>query len=36
MVKDHRTSVEVGNTTAVLDGRLSDFMEAYLRTKVGE
>lgn len=36
MVKDHRTSVEVGNTTAVLDGRLGDFMEAYLRAKVGE
>jgi peptide chain release factor 2 len=35
MVKDHRTNVEVGNTAAVLDGRLSDFMEAYLRTKVG-
>lgn len=34
MVKDHRTSVEVGNTAAVLDGRLSDFMEAYLRKKV--
>jgi len=36
MVKDHRTSVEVGNTSAVLDGRLSDFMESYLRAKVGE
>jgi len=35
MVKDHRTSVEVGNTGAVLDGRLADFMEAYLRSKVG-
>ncbi len=34
MVKDHRTSVEVGNTTAVLDGRLGDFIEAYLRQKV--
>lgn len=34
MVKDHRTSYEVGNTGAVLDGRLNDFMEAYLRAKV--
>ena len=36
MVKDHRTNYEVGNTQAVLDGRLDDFMEAYLRHKVGE
>lgn len=36
MVKDHRTNVEVGNTSAVLDGRLADFMESYLRAKVGE
>lgn len=34
MVKDHRTNVEVGNISAVLDGRLSDFMEAYLRAKI--
>lgn len=34
MVKDHRTGHEVGNTGAVLDGRLNDFMEAYLRAKV--
>ena len=34
MVKDHRTDHEVGNTSAVLDGRLNDFMEAYLRTKI--
>lgn len=34
MVKDHRTNVEVGNTTAVLDGRLDDFMEAYLRSRI--
>ncbi len=36
MVKDHRTGHEVGNTQAVLDGRLDDFMEAYLRAQVGE
>jgi peptide chain release factor 2 len=36
MVKDHRTGHETGNTQAVLDGRLDDFMEAFLRHKVGE
>lgn len=35
MVKDHRTEYETGNTTAVLDGRLDEFMEAYLRARVG-
>jgi peptide chain release factor 2 len=30
MVKDHRTSFEVGNTDAVLDGDLDNFIEAYL------
>ena len=34
MVKDHRTNFEMGNTTAVLDGRLDEFMEAYLRASV--
>jgi len=34
MVKDHRTNVEIGNTTAVLDGRLGEFIEAYLRQKI--
>ena len=34
MVKDHRTSVEVGNATAVLDGRLGNFIEAFLRQNV--
>jgi peptide chain release factor 2 len=36
LVKDHRTDYEVGNAAAVLDGRLDDFMEAYLRAKVGQ
>jgi peptide chain release factor 2 len=36
MVKDHRTNYEVGNTQAVLDGRLDGFMEAYLRYRVGQ
>ena len=31
MVKDHRTEYESGNTQAVLDGSLDEFMEAYLR-----
>jgi len=31
MVKDHRTEYETGNTQAVLDGSLDQFMEAYLR-----
>ena len=30
MVKDHRTSVETGNVTAVMDGDLDQFIEAYL------
>jgi peptide chain release factor 2 len=36
MVKDHRTEYETGNTAAVLDGRLDEFMEAYLRSTVGQ
>jgi peptide chain release factor 2 len=35
MVKDHRTGYETGNAQAVLDGRLDEFMEAYLRATVG-
>jgi peptide chain release factor 2 len=31
MVKDHRTEYETGNTQAVLDGDLNNFMEAFLR-----
>jgi len=34
LVKDHRTSHEVGNTDAVLDGRLNDFMEMYLKARI--
>lgn len=36
MVKDHRTGQETGNPQAVLDGRLDDFMEAYLRDTLDE
>lgn len=31
MVKDHRTGVEVGDATGVLDGRLDPFIEGYLK-----
>ncbi len=31
MVKDHRTNYEEGNTHAVLDGSLDNFIEAYLK-----
>jgi len=34
MVKDHRTNFEDGNSGAVLDGRLTPFMEAYLRADI--
>jgi peptide chain release factor 2 len=30
-VKDHRTNHETGNSTAVLDGDLDDFIDSYLR-----
>jgi peptide chain release factor 2 len=33
MVKDHRTKVEIGNTTAVLDGKIDEFIEEYLRSR---
>ena len=33
LVKDHRTDFEMGNTQAVLDGDLNDFMEAFLKQK---
>jgi peptide chain release factor 2 len=35
MVKDHRTDYETGNTTAVLNGDLDGFIEAYLRANLG-
>lgn len=34
LVKDHRTGVENGNPQAVLDGRLTPFMEGYLKALV--
>jgi peptide chain release factor 2 len=36
MVKDHRTEHETGNTAAVLDGALDGFIEAYLRSRIGQ
>ena len=33
MIKDHRTSLEVGNVNKVLDGDIDDFIEAYLLSK---
>lgn len=36
MVKDHRTEVETGNTTAVLDGDIDAFIEAWLKQQVGD
>jgi len=35
MVKDHRTEYEMGNAQAVLDGDIDGFIEAYLRSQMG-
>lgn len=34
LVKDHRTNYEVGNTSAVMDGDLDPFIDAYLRSQI--
>jgi peptide chain release factor 2 len=35
MVKDHRTDIEVGNASGVLDGDLDPFIEGFLRVRGG-
>jgi peptide chain release factor 2 len=35
MVKDHRTGVEVGNVSAVMDGDIDAFIDAYLISSSG-
>lgn len=34
MVKDHRTNIDVGNTQAVMDGEIDQFIDAYLRSQI--
>lgn len=34
LVKDHRTNYEVGNVEAVMNGEITDFMEAYLKKQI--
>jgi peptide chain release factor 2 len=36
MVKDHRTDYQTGDTDAVLDGNLDDFITAYLRSLLSQ
>ena len=36
MVKDLRTEHEVGNTQAVLDGEIDDFIDAGIRWRAGQ
>jgi peptide chain release factor 2 len=36
MVKDLRTEVETGNVSAVLDGDIQDFVDAYLQSTIGD
>jgi peptide chain release factor 2 len=36
MVKDLRTGIEIGNTQAVLDGGIDEFLEAALTSKLGK
>ena len=35
LVKDHRTNYETGNTSAVMDGAIDEFINAYLVSQIG-
>ncbi|MFB4164568.1 peptide chain release factor 2 [Alteribacillus sp. JSM 102045] len=34
MVKDHRTNLEIGNTSSVMDGNINPFIDEYLRSSM--
>ena len=36
MVKDHRTGHETANVGGVMDGKLDEFIEAFLKQKLGQ
>ncbi len=36
MLKDHRTDFETSNGDAVMDGKLDEFIEAYLKQNVAK
>lgn len=36
MIKDHRTSLDIGNVQAVMDGDIDPFIDTYLRSQLNE
>jgi len=34
LVKDHRTSIEIGNVDSVLDGDIDKFIQAFLEKRI--